>query len=74
MQVLDLIQACMRLAHLLLHPHYAHQEGAYDPDDVLARNTQNLMHAVSSLPELQEQKKVGHLCCVDPRMYPCSLL
>lgn len=33
------------------------QEGAYDPDEHLARNTQNLISAVSSLPELQEQKK-----------------
>lgn len=30
-----------------------------DPDELLRRNTQNLMAAVSSLPELQEQKKVG---------------
>ena len=36
------------------------QEGvAYDPDDLLQRNTQNLMSAVSSLPELQEKKKVS---------------
>mmetsp|Transcript_36225 Transcript_36225/g.80602 ORF Transcript_36225/g.80602 Transcript_36225/m.80602 type:complete len:637 (+) Transcript_36225:105-2015(+) len=35
------------------------QDGvAYDPDDLLQRNTQNLMSAVSSLPELQERKKV----------------
>ncbi|KAG2499041.1 hypothetical protein HYH03_003226 [Edaphochlamys debaryana] len=34
------------------------QEGAFDPDELLRRNTQNLMQAVSSLPELQEQKKV----------------
>lgn len=38
---------------------HAGQEGAFDPDDLLRRNTQNLMQAVSSLPELQEQKKVG---------------
>ena len=31
----------------------------YDPDDLIQRNTQNLMSAVSSLPELQERKKVG---------------
>ncbi|GFR43762.1 hypothetical protein Agub_g4874 [Astrephomene gubernaculifera] len=36
----------------------AGQEGAFDPDELLRRNTQNLMQAVSSLPELQEQKKV----------------
>ncbi|EFJ40861.1 hypothetical protein VOLCADRAFT_69047, partial [Volvox carteri f. nagariensis] len=33
------------------------QEGAFDPDELLRQNTQNLMQAVSSLPELQEQKK-----------------
>ncbi|GIL46543.1 hypothetical protein Vafri_3525 [Volvox africanus] len=36
----------------------AGQDGAFDPDELLRRNTQNLMQAVSSLPELQEQKKV----------------
>lgn len=39
------------------------QEGAYDPDEQIRKNTQHLMSAVSSLPELQEQKKVrwaGH--------------
>lgn len=35
------------------------QEGAFDPDELLKQNTQNLMMAVSSLPELQEQKKVS---------------
>ncbi|GAX85116.1 hypothetical protein CEUSTIGMA_g12536.t1 [Chlamydomonas eustigma] len=35
------------------------QDGVpYDPDDLLHRNTQNLMSAVTSLPELQEKKKV----------------
>lgn len=35
------------------------QDGVpYDPEDLVARNTQNLIHAVSSLPELQEKKKV----------------
>lgn len=44
------------------------QEGAFDPDELLRKNTQNLMHAVSSLPELQEQKKVRAVrACVGER-------
>lgn len=39
------------------------QEGAFDPDELLRRNTQHLMQAVSSLPELQEQKKVRRVPC-----------
>ncbi len=39
------------------------QEGAFDPDELLRRNTQHLMQAVSSLPELQEQKKVRGMPC-----------
>ncbi len=48
-------------------------EGGYvDADELLrrntqnlmARNTQNLMAAVSSLPELQEQKKVNSMTAV----------
>lgn len=36
-------------------------EGQFvDHDELLRRSTQNLMAAVSSLPELQEQKKVRH--------------
>eukprot|EP00798_Chlamydomonas_sp_ICE-L_P019994 gene19994-26707_t len=34
------------------------QEGVYDPDEQIAQNTKNLISAVSSLPELQEKKKV----------------
>lgn len=35
------------------------QEGEFiDADELLRKNTQHLMAAVSSLPELQEQKKV----------------
>jgi hypothetical protein len=40
-------------------------EGGYvDADELLRRNTQNLMAAVSSLPELQEQKKVNSMTAV----------
>ncbi len=37
----------------------AGQDGSFDPDELIRRNTQHLMQAVSSLPELQEQKRVG---------------
>ena len=64
MQCSGLTVTCLKLLQCL-YPDFTQspplalivQEGvAHDPDDLLQRNTQNLMSAVSSLPELQEKK------------------